>query len=494
MIEACKQGDEKAVVALLKQGAKTDMPNEKGEQPLGAAVWGMCPDVVNALLKQAGGVAPMAWEECEQHNLKHYKEVFIVPKFDPQTYGEWRQLLQNIDPNPFIRAYHLKKVDEQWHDAESSSWERFKGHVESVAGFADYLHVDRRGREDPRPTEMGLVSYRSQIKQAIETASCPKISLDLLNSSSASLSPTQVISSKENKSLPSSSQSSQILMPMPKQTPKTVDKIALSQLLQYVVEGEQDKAEALIQKDKNLLLHAGTVKDLSGREFKQIAAFQYALWAMDYHMWTMIKQYLPREAQVEQLRALEMKGTAHGKHFSFKDLTNALQTYLDNYNSYSWNIDIFGLKIFVRKHEHYWQTVVGGAQRMLPAHVVNEYCRPDTIRGWDQFASLPLRVRNCDRVGDWFTGSYNGGKLGEKFAVLRGMGPKCYVPVAVPDDYNWPAWQIHEGVMSAVPLTMVSYDLKGLLALFKTRMQELQLLKSELLSKVSYSQGLELSR
>ena len=122
LIAACKQGDEKAVKALLQRGAKPDMANAKGEQPLGAAVWGMCPDVVNALLKQAGGIAPMTWEECEQHNLKHYNEVFIVPKFDPQTYGEWYELLQKMDPNPFIRAFHLKKADEEWHDQDTGSW------------------------------------------------------------------------------------------------------------------------------------------------------------------------------------------------------------------------------------------------------------------------------------------------------------------------------------------------------------------------------------
>ncbi len=78
---------------VIQQGAKPDIANAKGEQPLGAAVWGMCPDVVNALFKQAGGVAPMTWEECEKHNLKYYKEVFIVPKFDPQTYGEWNHVV-----------------------------------------------------------------------------------------------------------------------------------------------------------------------------------------------------------------------------------------------------------------------------------------------------------------------------------------------------------------------------------------------------------------
>ncbi len=99
---------------------ETDIANAEGEQPLGAAVWGMCPDVVNELLQQAGGITSMTWKECELHNLKHYKEVFIVPKFDPQTYEEWYQLLLKIDPNPFIRPYHLKKVDEAWNDKDTA--------------------------------------------------------------------------------------------------------------------------------------------------------------------------------------------------------------------------------------------------------------------------------------------------------------------------------------------------------------------------------------
>ena len=92
-------------------------------------------------------------------------------------------------------------------------------------------------------------------------------------------------------------------MPVLKPALKPIDQKSLSQLLQYVAQGEQDKAEELIEKDKNLLLHAGTVKDLSGREFKQITVFQYALWAIDWHMWTMIQKYLPAEAQVKQFQA-----------------------------------------------------------------------------------------------------------------------------------------------------------------------------------------------
>ena len=147
---------------------------------------------------------------------------------------------------------------------------------------------------------------------------------------------------------------------------QSVDQKSLNQLLQYVAEGEQDKAEELIKQEKNLLLHTGTVKDLSGREFKPITAFQYALWAMDWHMWTMIQKYLPQEAQAQQWQELETKGTAYGKHFSLQGLTGALQTYVDNYDNWSGT----------QCGEH-WCKVVGAAQKELPAHVVNEYCRAD---------------------------------------------------------------------------------------------------------------------
>ncbi len=157
-------------------------------------------------------------------------------------------------------------------------------------------------------------------------------------------------------------------MPAPKPALKPVDQKTLGQLLRFVAEGEQDKAEELIKTDKNLLLHTGTVKDLSGREFKPITAFQYALWAMDWHMWKMIQKYLPAEQQREQFEVLETKGTSHGKHFSLQPLIGALQVYVDN-AAKVWNYD--------QRATNHWCKVVGGAQRGVPAHVVNEYCRED---------------------------------------------------------------------------------------------------------------------
>ncbi|MDP4105105.1 MAG: protein kinase [Bacillota bacterium] len=240
-----------------------------------------------------------------------------------------------------------------------------------------------------------------------------------------------------------------------------VDAKALEQLLRLVTEGEQDKAEALIQKDRNLLLHAGTVTDLSGREFKQITGFQYALWAMDWHMWKMIQKYLPEEQQREQFEVLETKGTAHGKHFSVQPLIGALQTYVDNADKV-WKYD--------QRATDHWIKVVGGAQKLLPAHVVDEYCHPK--RAFDpcpDFKENDLpRSRICEVYdggqwikGEWFTSKYNGGAVGEKFAFVRGGG-ELY------------GWQVCEARVECV------CDLKALQSLSKTRIQQLELLASQL--------------
>ncbi|MBS0351103.1 MAG: protein kinase [Proteobacteria bacterium] len=272
------------------------------------------------------------------------------------------------------------------------------------------------------------------------------------------------------------SSSPQTLMPAPKPLIKPVDQKSLSQLLQYVAEGEQDKAEELIKKDNNLLLHTGTVKDLSGREFKQITAFQYALWAMDWHMWTMIQKYLPKEAQSEQWQALESKGTAHGKHFSLKELTDALQVYVDN--AEKWNYD--------QRAEDQWCQKVGGAQTRLPVHVVNEYCRAD--RPFEpcpsEWEAKLTRTREVPYIwdstqskyvkGSWFISVSSKSVLGQTYAFLRYNGV-CARTAVRRRGVRW------FGNRAAA-------DLKALQSLWKTRTQQLELLRSQLLSVSSQSQ------
>ena len=180
LIAACENGDEKAVTTLLKQGARPDAAGapgwfSPGKQPLGAAVWGMCPDVVNALLQQLGGVASMTWQECKQHNLKHYKEVFIGPEFNPQTYGDWYELLQKMNFNTFIRTFHLKQVDKKWHNNDTGSWENLTWHADRLWYQNGLNRESHDGKCVFDQTEQGYASYRTQIKKSIESAIQPTL-------------------------------------------------------------------------------------------------------------------------------------------------------------------------------------------------------------------------------------------------------------------------------------------------------------------------------
>jgi hypothetical protein len=186
LITACKQGDIKEVASLFKQGAKPDIADMKGEYPLGAAVWGMCPDVVNALLQQAGGVAPMTWKECETHNEKHYYSVFFVSEsndFEPLSNEHWLQQLLKIAHNPFLRAFHLNKANEQWHDEDTSSW---KNLIKYVGAQKQKWAIDAKSKGDRwfnggsanrfiGETRKGFAGFRKQIQQTIEAAKRPEV-------------------------------------------------------------------------------------------------------------------------------------------------------------------------------------------------------------------------------------------------------------------------------------------------------------------------------
>jgi hypothetical protein len=144
----------------------------------------------------------------------------------------------------------------------------------------------------------------------------------------------------------------------------------LAALLQHVAFGEQEQAERILKADPTLLLRTGQVTDYSGRTFKNITAFQYALWALDRHMWTMILKYLPREEGAKQLHDHVYNTKAykdkHGDYYYFVPLIDASQTYVDNFDNWT-----DGQKV---KH---WCEVLGGAQFLAPAHVANEYCLDD---------------------------------------------------------------------------------------------------------------------
>eukprot|EP01126_Amoeba_proteus_P025586 TRINITY_DN2548_c0_g1_i5.p1 TRINITY_DN2548_c0_g1~~TRINITY_DN2548_c0_g1_i5.p1 ORF type:complete len:258 (-),score=13.40 TRINITY_DN2548_c0_g1_i5:390-1163(-) len=141
----------------------------------------------------------------------------------------------------------------------------------------------------------------------------------------------------------------------------------LPKFLQLVVEGEQDQAEKMLKQIPELALYSGMVTDLSGRTFNNITGFQYAVWALDSHMWNMIRNYLSIEAAREQLQGLETGSwvAQHGKSASWQNLIDALAVFIDMCKQGQWDAAT-----------KQWCGAVGNAQQQLPVHVVNQYCHP----------------------------------------------------------------------------------------------------------------------
>jgi hypothetical protein len=212
----------------------------------------------------------------------------------------------------------------------------------------------------------------------------------------------------------------------------------------HIARGEQDQAEAMLKQQPMLALAKGRFDDISDlrclkkgdafeRVFQHISGWQYAIWAGDIHMCRMIKRCLlesPNPAPLidtakTQYREVrqgvgDFDAEHHRKAFDLTPLIHALKTYVQNYGA--WDGE---------KRRAHWRKVVGGLQRKLPAHVINEYCRPDRAfmvnGGPPDFLDLTLprvgyKNGNEEYGLDWFlTSVYAKGKLGDAWACARGL-------------------------------------------------------------------------
>ncbi|KAJ1536347.1 hypothetical protein HK405_015268, partial [Cladochytrium tenue] len=200
-------------------------------------------------------------------------------------------------------------------------------------------------------------------------------------------------------------------------------------LLAHVAAGEQPEAEALLTavagsasagpQDGSaaaaLVVALGSVTDPAGRAFVGISALQYAVWALDWHMWRMLLRHAApaRDAVRDNLAVFTVAEEArpdwmrlHGRHANWDDLIAALDSLADLW-------DVRNMAAADVK----WKAAVGPAQARLPAHVVNEYCHPrrpldpcPTADFTDSAATLP-RSRHTEE-GDWYTGAAPLGWLG----------------------------------------------------------------------------------
>ena len=158
--------------------------------------------------------------------------------------------------------------------------------------------------------------------------------------------------------------------------------------LSCVAKGQQDQAKRQLEANPNLLLTTGRFTDYSGRTFN-CTAYEYAYWAKDTHMCRMLEAHMDeptKTAMLERIDALERDGLTYEQHGEVKNskhfdlmlaplveggapikgpLLQALQDYVDGYDAWD-----FAARTAA------WMRV-GLAQRDVPVHVINEYCRPD---------------------------------------------------------------------------------------------------------------------
>ncbi|KTD63736.1 hypothetical protein Lsan_1169 [Legionella santicrucis] len=202
-------------------------------------------------------------------------------------------------------------------------------------------------------------------------------------------------------------------------------------LLHYVVRSQYDEVKELLKNDINLMLKRERVVDCSGREFQSISGFEYALWALDKHMWTMMLESIPKDEEGKKVLAellfqydkvctdgvtynLDGK-TITENHFDFQGtIIKELQIQWDSLNlpEVDWEAS-----------KKQWIEGVGGVQRKLPMHVVYEYCSRDFH--WNPPPPFTSRPQSSTKFynhetrkdEDWFA---KDSKLGIDFMINKG--------------------------------------------------------------------------
>lgn len=204
-------------------------------------------------------------------------------------------------------------------------------------------------------------------------------------------------------------------------------------LLHHVTRGEHDAVKAMLKKDLSFFLKTGVVTDRSGREFENISGFEYALWALDKHMWAAMIACIPQNEEgrkvfaklIAQYNKVNTEGVTYklnGKiiterHFDFKTtIIKELQTQVDS-------IDTPGDKNW-ELIDIQWREGVGGAQLLFPMHVVYEYCSEEPFEPVPKFTSQPKSLNYFYHVyvpleGSWFSGDP---KFAVDFAIFKRDG------------------------------------------------------------------------
>lgn len=258
--------------------------------------------------------------------------------------------------------------------------------------------------------------------------------------------------------------------------------VDIPKLLHHVVRGKHDVVQLILIDDISLMLKRGKVTDCSGREFENISSFEYALWAMDKHMWGKMMSCIPQNeagskvfaqliAQYNKVNTDGVTYRLNGKtiteqHFDLENtLIKELQTQVDSINAP-------GVKNW-DAIDNQWREGVGGAQKRLPMHIVDEYCSNEPFYPVPKFTSQPKSSKQfynwtTNKNEDWFSVD---SELGSEFAIYKGGAAPGGAPRAE---------GIADGGFQEFGVRVARLDLDAVRALCEVRTLDLINLKSQL--------------
>ncbi|WP_058519174.1 hypothetical protein [Legionella parisiensis] len=257
----------------------------------------------------------------------------------------------------------------------------------------------------------------------------------------------------------------------------------IRKLLHHIVLSEYDAVQSILKNDMSLIFKRGKVTDCSGRIFENISAFEYALWALDKHMWTMLLDCLPPNKEGKKILAILLtqyhnvnaKGVTYRlngetiieSHFDFKNtIIKELQTQADSIHAplgyKDWNAI-----------DKQWREGVGCAQKKLPMHVVYEYCSDVPFYPVPDFSTQPKTSKNLynwitKKMENWFECN---SKLGGDFAIYKAHAVRV----------SGSAWgRVPVPAAGMLSVFVVDQDLAAIKALCEVRTKELINLESQI--------------
>jgi serine/threonine protein kinase len=264
---------------------------------------------------------------------------------------------------------------------------------------------------------------------------------------------------------------------VPVQQPFRINAELLQTFLNHIAWGRQDEAEALLKANKDLGLAAGDVTDHAKRTFRNITGFQLAVWNLDWHMWTMILRYLSSEAAKEQAQGFKTGAWVkeHAEHANWKNVIDALQLYIDKYDSWNWE-----------QREKHWIEQIGSTQFKLPIHVLQEYNNPN--RPFDGAPNFSAQYALQRSLPIWLNNGLQASRF--DFGILR-FNFDCATcgGVMVPKPDGWGLWRLCAsglwvpcGWRGTGQLLCVLPDRLAIVNLYDTRRQQREKLETQLLA------------